>query len=159
MRILTKLSFLGLLVSAVFFIASCGDGGGGSPATAQNTRTFNATLSLAQEVPAPVTPTGAVPSGSGSATLDTVTRVLAGSFTTTNVVNATAAHIHDGDAGVAGPVVIPLTQSTPGTWSVPANTVLTDAQSAQLQAGGYYVNVHTTLNATGEIRGQLIPAN
>ncbi|HXE97969.1 MAG TPA: CHRD domain-containing protein, partial [Dongiaceae bacterium] len=41
--------------------------------------------------------------------------------------------------------------------TVPANTVLTDAQIARLQAGGYYVNVHTALNPSGEIRGQLNP--
>ena len=38
---------------------------------------------------------------------------------------------------------------------VPANSVLTDAQIARLKAGGFYINVHTTLNPAGEIRGQL----
>ena len=97
------------------------------------------------------------PSGIGSVTLDPVTKILTGSFNTTNVVSATAAHIHDGDVGVAGPVVVPLEQSSVGSamWVVPANTILTDAQIARLQAGGFYVNVHTTLNPTGEIRGQL----
>jgi hypothetical protein len=159
MRILNKLSFLGILVSAVFFLASCG-GDGGSPPATPNLKTFNATLTLAQEIPAPVTPTGATPSGSGSITLDLTTKTITGSFTTTNVVGATAAHIHDGDTGVAGPVIIGLAQTTPGVWGVPAIArALTDAEIARLQAGGYYVNVHTTLNATGEIRGQLVPAN
>jgi hypothetical protein len=120
---------------------------------------FNAALTLAQEVPVPTIPVGATPSGSGSATLDPVTKVLTGSFTTTNVVSATLAHIHDGDIGVAGAVVIPLTQTPAGSgiWVVPAGTTLTDPQIARLRAGGYYVNVHTTLNGGGEIRGQLLP--
>lgn len=128
MRILNKISIIGVLLSALFYLGACGSSG-----------------------------TSAVnPTGSGSATLDPVTKVLIGSFTTTNVVSPTAAHIHDGNTGVAGPVVIPLTLTLPGTWTIPANTVLTDAQIARLQANGYYVNVHTTLNPAGEIRGQLL---
>jgi hypothetical protein len=130
MKYLSRLSFIGILASAVFYLVSCGGGGGGSSAPA--------------------------PTGSGSITLDPVTKVITGSFVTQNVVNATLAHIHDGDVGVAGPVVVALVQNPTGTWNVPANTVLTDAQIARLQAGGYYVNVHTQLNPNGEIRGQLI---
>lgn len=131
MKILKKLSVVLALLTSVLLVVSCGGGGGGSTA----------------------------PSGSGSITLDPVTKVLTGSFTTTNVANATGAHIHDGNVGVAGPIVVPLLQSPAGsgTWTVPANTVLTDAQIARLQASGHYVNVHTTLNPAGEIRGQLIP--
>jgi hypothetical protein len=133
MRTLSKLSLIGLLVFAVLVLASCGGGGGGGMT---------------------ITPTG-----SGSLTLDPVTKVITGSFTTMNVTNATLAHIHDGNVGVEGPVVVPLVQATPGTWTVPANTVLTDAQIARLQADGYYVNVHTTQNPNGEIRGQLIASS
>ena|SRR6185369_3180108 len=134
MKILKKWSVVLILLTAVMLVVSCGGGGGGSV-------------------------TSTAPSGSGSLTLDPVTKVISGSFTTTNVVNATLAHIHDGNIGVAGPVVVPLQQSSPGsaTWMVPANSVLTDAQIARLQAGGYYVNVHTALNPAGEIRGQLNP--
>jgi CHRD domain-containing protein len=132
MKVLKKWSVVLTLLTAVMLVVSCGGGGGGSA-------------------------TSTAPGGSGSITLDPVTKVISGSFTTTNVVNATLAHIHDGNIGVAGPVVVALQQSTPGTWTVPANSVLTDAQIARLQAGGYYVNVHTALNPAGEIRGQLNP--
>jgi hypothetical protein len=135
MRFFSKLSLIGFLVSVVFGLASCGGGGGGGGA--------------------PVI----TPSGSGSITLDPVTKVIAGSFTTVNVTNATSAHIHDGNVGVEGPIVIGLLETTPGTWMVPANTVLNDAQIARLQAGGYYVNVHTTQNPNGEIRGQLMASS
>ena len=132
MRILNKISVVGVLLSAVFYLGSCGGGSGASSVS---------------------------PTGSGSVTLDPVTKLITGSFATMTVVNATAAHIHDGDVGVAGPVVVPLTQSSPGTWTVPANTALSDAQIARLQAGGYYVNVHTVLNPLGEIRGQLVASS
>ena len=127
MKTLTKSSILGLLVSTVFYLVSCG-GGGGSAVT---------------------------PTGSGTFTFDPVTKVISGSITVMNIANTTAAHIHDGNVGVDGPVVVGLVESPPATWSVPANTILTDAQIARLQAGGYYVNVHTTQNPNGEIRGQL----
>jgi hypothetical protein len=131
MKILKKFSVVITLLAIVMLMASCGGGGGGS----------------------------ATPSGSGSITLDPVTKAISGSFTTNNVVNAGSAHIHDGNVGVAGPIVITLLQSSTGsaTWMVPANTTLNDSQIARLQAGGYYVNVHTALNPAGEIRGQLTP--
>lgn len=135
MRILNKISVIGVLLSALFYIGACGS------SSSNGTSIIN-------------------PSGSGSVTLDPVTKTLTGFFTTTNVANATLAHIHDGDVGVAGPIVVPLVQSAPGTWSVPATSApLTDPQIARLRAGGYYVNIHTVLNPAGEIRGQLVASS
>jgi hypothetical protein len=152
MRILNKMSIVGVLLSAVFYLGSCGGSSGGGTTASANL--FTANLTVAQEVPAP----SFLPTGSGTVTLDPVTKVLTGSFITVNLANATLAHIHDGDVGVAGAVVVPLTQSAAGsaTWVVPASTVLTDPQILRLQAGGYYVNIHTTQNPSGEIRGQLV---
>jgi hypothetical protein len=151
MRILDNISKIGVLLAAVFYLGACG--GSSSSGTSASANTFTASLTVAQEVPAP----SFLPTGSGSVTLDPVTKVLTGSFTTVNLANATLAHIHVGSVGVAGGVVVPLTQSAAGsaTWVVPASTVLTDAQIALLQAGSYYVNIHTTQNPSGEIRGQL----
>jgi hypothetical protein len=68
----------------------------------------------------------------------------------------TAVHIHDGDIGVnTQDIVATLTQTSPGVWTVPA-TPLTDARVARFRAAGFYVNVHTSANADGEIRGQLM---
>ena len=36
------------------------------------------------------------------------------------------------------------------------SATLTDAQTADLAAGKWYVNVHTAANKDGEIRGQLV---
>jgi hypothetical protein len=33
---------------------------------------------------------------------------------------------------------------------------LTDAQAADLQAGRWYINIHTAANRGGEIRGQVV---
>jgi len=35
------------------------------------------------------------------------------------------------------------------------SAALTDAQSADLLAGRYYINIHTAANPAGEIRGQV----
>ena len=68
---------------------------------------------------------------------------------------ATAAHFHGPaepgkSAGVA--VAIPNATSSPAEGSA----TLTDAQAADLEAGKYYVNVHTAANPGGEIRGQVM---
>jgi hypothetical protein len=82
-----------------------------------------------------------------------------GSLTFTGLTsNATAAHIHQGAAGVNGPVIVPLAGgagATAGTWSVPAGTFLTASQLNVLKVGGLYANVHTVNNPAGEIRGQI----
>jgi hypothetical protein len=36
---------------------------------------------------------------------------------------------------------------------------LTDQQVTDLMAGQWYFNVHTVQNPSGEIRGQVLPAN
>ena len=38
---------------------------------------------------------------------------------------------------------------------IKGSATLTDAQAADLEAGKYYVNVHTAANKDGEIRGQI----
>lgn len=71
---------------------------------------------------------------------------------------ATAAHIHMGTVGNAGPVQVPLCGAgTPQgcTDGVRTPLNLTNAQLNRIKAGQYYVNVHTAQNPPGEIRGQL----
>jgi hypothetical protein len=41
---------------------------------------------------------------------------------------------------------------------IKGSATLTDAQIAQLEAGKWYVNIHTDANKGGEIRGQLVRA-
>lgn len=76
----------------------------------------------------------------------------------------TAAHFHNGAAGVNGPVVKTLTPLfvqegesyvAQGVWTSSDAEPLTPALVAELLNGNIYVNAHTTGFPTGEIRGQL----
>jgi len=85
---------------------------------------------------------------------------ISGFVKTSGIVNATAAHIHQGPPGPAGPVIVPIAETSPGSglWVVPDTATLTPAQAASFNAGNLYYNVHTTLNPGGEIRGPILPA-
>jgi hypothetical protein len=76
---------------------------------------------------------------------------------TAPTLQAMAAHIHVGAPGVNGPVIVPLTGSAGGVWSVPAGAKLTPEQMDAYKAGNLYVNVHTPEHKGGEIRTQLKP--
>ncbi len=76
---------------------------------------------------------------------------------TAPTLQAMAAHIHVGAPGANGPVIIPLTGSAGGVWSVPAGAKLTAEQMDAYKAGNLYVNVHTPEHKGGEIRTQLKP--
>lgn len=76
----------------------------------------------------------------------------------------TSAHIHYGDAGVSGPVVLPFTMLTLGSsftamdyQAAPGAPVSFDAFMQEFLAGRAYINVHTTSCPNGEIRGQIVP--
>ncbi len=120
-----------------------------------NQRLRFAALSGANEVPA-VTTTA---SGSGVLSLNPTTLQVRGFIKTTGIT-ATAAHIHQAAAGVAGPVIVPLTQTPPGSgiWVVPAGSLLTAAQADAFNTNGLYFNAHSATNAGGEIRGQILGA-
>jgi hypothetical protein len=115
-----------------------------------NRKIGNATLSGAQEVPA----NASAASGTGMLAVDPNTRALSGQVTTTGVVG-TVAHIHAGAVGANGGVAVALSETSPGVWSVPANTVLTVDQYKAFQEGGLYFNVHSAAFPGGEIRGQI----
>ena len=130
-----------------------GGGGTGTPAAGGGTpaaTVFTTNLSGDQEVPPVVT--GAT--GVGTLSVETGTRNVSGGIVLDGMT-ATVAHIHVGEPGVAGPVTITLVESSPGTWTIPAGTTLTQEQADALAAGNLYWNAHTTANATGEIRGQI----
>ena len=116
----------------------------------QETTTFSAALSGTQEVPRnPSTATGI-----GTLALDLPSRTIRGNIVIAGMT-ATAAHIHVAEAGVNGPVIVDLIQTSPGTWSVPLGATLTEAQAAALSAGGLYFNAHSVAFPGGEIRGQI----
>ena len=94
--------------------------------------------------------------GKGTATLtfDTTKKKLSWNVKYSGLSGpATAAHIHGPAAkGENADPVIPFKKvKSP----IKGTATLTDAQAADLEAGKYYVNVHTKANAGGEIRGQI----
>ncbi len=65
----------------------------------------------------------------------------------------TSAHLHTGAAGATGGVAIDLTSMISG--NTISGEVNPSAFLADLKAGNIYINIHTSANAGGEIRGQL----
>jgi hypothetical protein len=92
--------------------------------------------------------------GTGSFTLDPMTKVLSYTVTYENLSGpAIAAHIHGPAAvGANAGVVVPFANAAS---PITGTATLTDAQIAELTAGMYYVNIHTAANKGGEIRGQI----
>jgi hypothetical protein len=113
---------------------------------------FQVNLSAAQEVPAPDV-AGHTPVGTATLTLEDDLSVEYHVTVQDLTGAATLAHIHQGQPGMPGPVVVPLDQTTLEGTTRP----LTDAEVRALFAGDLYVNVHTAQNPAGEIRGQIVP--
>ncbi|MDB5460893.1 MAG: hypothetical protein JWO72_2634 [Caulobacteraceae bacterium] len=113
---------------------------------------YMAMLDGASEVPAHAVP------GKGMATaqLDTATKTLTYKVDFSGLTGpATMAHFHGPAlAGANAPPVVVI--ATPVTSGVTGSKVLTDAEIADLNAGKWYVNVHTDANKPGEIRGQVM---
>ena len=112
---------------------------------------FSAKLNSRQETPSPRgEPVRAGGSFSAKLTGTTLTWKLTFSHLSGKAI---AAHIHLGKKGKAGPVALAL--CGPCRSGQKGSGLLTHAQFARVEAGTAYVNVHTTKNAGGEIRGQL----
>lgn len=113
---------------------------------------FIATLSGTSEVP----PVQVPASGKLTAKLDPQSHQLTYTLTYANLsAPPTAAHFHGPaspgqNAGVQLPIEPPF--SSPATGTVK----LSEQQQADLQAGKWYVNVHTQAHPGGEIRGQVL---
>ena len=132
-------------------LAACSSGGDDDVPLSTSTA-LSASMSGDQENPP--TATGAL--GMGTLSLATPSLAVTGSITLSGMT-ATAAHVHVGDIGVNGPVIVPMVETGAGSgvWSVPAGSTLTAAQATAFTAGGLYFNAHTSENPGGEIRGQI----
>lgn len=137
---------------AVFFllagIVSCTNDDDPTPTPNPNV-TFKATLNGASESP----PNASTATGMATLTFNTTTKIFTISVTHTIAV-PTNGHIHKGAIGVNGSPVFPFTSFTS---PINFTSIALDAsQEADLNAGLYYVNIHTAAYPGGEIRGQLI---
>ncbi len=117
---------------------------------------FEARLAGASEVP----PVASSATGHAIMALNSTATALAYRVLVEDIAGVTASHIHRGSAGVNGPVIVPLFTGV-GTFD-PDNPIsgmvpMDSARVFALLQGDYYVNVHTSANPSGEIRGQLEP--
>jgi hypothetical protein len=120
-----------------------------------NNPTFTVGLSPTQLIPAP--PAGA--SGTASLSAHLGSGSLAGTVTLSGVT-ASAVSINEGFAGDSGSALVTLTASgTAGEWQVPAGTLLTADQVSALMRGGMHVLAVSAARPSGEVRGQITPAN
>ena len=151
-KTMTHLMRASLLATAVAF-AGCASNSMSSmdKPMAMTGQTFRATLSGAAEVPANAT------GGTGTlqASYDKSSSVLKWTLTYSGLTGpATMAHFHGpampgSNAGVVVPFPSPASP-------IEGQATLTPAQSADLLAGKWYVNVHTAQHPGGEIRGQVL---
>jgi hypothetical protein len=136
---------------------------------------FTATLTGGAERPNPVTTTatGTATFTVNAARTQITYTVRAANLATGGGQQITACHIHAGSTSAAGPVIVTLcTPNQPGVTAeaeIASGTIAegTDASTKGsspigidallllLVSGDAYVNVHTTANAGGEIRGQI----
>ncbi|HEX2723072.1 MAG TPA: CHRD domain-containing protein [Gemmatimonadaceae bacterium] len=150
-------------IAAVLTFSAAACGGGSSIGGLDIEQSYQVALTAASEVPAPkaTTATGTVQIVVFPGSIDFL-------LSASNITGITMAHIHNGAPGVAGPIVVTLfLPSTPtgavnsvfasGTLTaanLPAGVTLGSLKDLLL-SGNAYVNVHTTANPTGEIRGQI----
>ena len=140
----------------------------GAAAQAQ-TITFTANLHGGNEVP------GVSTGSAGTAVVTWNTTTKAGTYRV-DVYNmpvaTTASHIHAGAAGVNGPVIVNFTVPAGGIsndYALSGTFGCTDVVvrapqginscedfEQAIMLGNTYVNVHSTVNGGGEIRGQLV---
>jgi hypothetical protein len=158
---LSRFSTRVLAAVALLAGAACGDDPTGTDADE-----FEATLTGAAERPNPVTTTA---TGTASIDINDSNSTIDFSVSVTGLVNPTLAHIHVGGVDVAGPPVVDLLPTPPaaGSFTGVLNSgtitavMITGGETfatlvAKIRSGEAYINVHTTANPGGEIRGQLV---
>ena len=146
-------SWTPLLAFFSFFIfSSCENDDNGN---VNATYKISGDASGSQEVP--VISTAAA--GTLTGNYDSGTNILDYTITWTGLSgNVNDAHLHGpAVAGANAGVIHPLTITTNGTTGIISGTVtLADSTEAHLLGGKLYYNLHTTLNPSGEIRGQIV---
>lgn len=145
-----KLSYRFLLVLALVALLSAA----ALPVLAHGGRPLSAVLSGPNEVPVSGDPDG---SGMAHVTLNQGQGEVCFYIQVADItLPARAAHIHIGEAGVPGPVVVGL--AAPGEDGVATGCVSADPdliKDIRQNPGNYYVNVHNTDYPGGAVRGQL----
>jgi hypothetical protein len=116
---------------------------------------LTATLDQAQEIPTPLPVPGA--SGSAAMTFDTDENLLSWNIAFSGLSDTPIlAHFHGAaPAGATAPVQVDIAAISGLNSPLIGSATLTEQQESDLLAGLWYINIHTNLNPTGEIRGQV----
>ena len=114
---------------------------------------FTATLSGGAEVPGPGDPDGW---GRASIVINDATNTICTDLEVRDIGNVTAAHIHRGASGVAGPPVVNLDPPDDNDSDDCDNVDDALVDEIRTNPRGFYVNVHTDDYPDGAIRGQLM---
>jgi hypothetical protein len=127
-----------------------------SSAVQADTVALKANLQPSSEVPPRVS------KGHGilDATFDTDTKLLTWTATYAELSGpVTMAHFHGpAPVGQNGKVQVPVDKKALAS-PMTGQATLSEQQVVDLMAGQWYFNIHTQENPTGEIRGQVMPAN
>lgn len=140
-----KRSLVVAATAALTVITAIGLAGSASAAVTN----LHADLTGAEEFPA----NGSTYTGTADITVDDVTNQVCATYTMDNPGSdpTTAAHIHTGAAGVAGPALLDFSAGS-GT-CVPAAPA--DVAAILAAPAGFYFNIHTQTFPGGGARGQL----
>jgi hypothetical protein len=128
--------------------------GAAAAGSAKSIYTYKAKMVAASAIPKPKAPASARGLFTGTVTEGGTSRTLTWKLTFSRLSGkAVAAHIHRGKTGIAGAVVLPL--CGPCTSGQTGRVTISKDVADTLEGGRAYVNVHTTKNPAGEIRGQV----
>ena len=94
------------------------------------------------------------PDGRGTAEIKIAGSQVCWQFKLSRIAAPSAAHIHRGAAGAAGPIVVPLggAYKSKGCIAAPSAAI---ARQIAARPSAYYVNVHNAKYPGGALRGQL----
>lgn len=138
------------LLASVLALTACN-----SAPMSSGTHTMVSSLSGAGEVPL----VNSAGTGTAEVSYNIDTHLLRWTVTYSGLSGpVTGGHFHGpAMAGQNAPVALPFT----GTMASPisGSVILTPAQTSELLAGKWYVNLHTAANPGGEIRGQVATGN
>lgn len=154
-----------VIVALALGMAACGDDDDDVEDSARRTATtlaerveqttrLKATLTGGAEVPSPGDPDA---TGTATVNVDVTKREVCYEVAVQKIDRPTGLHIHEGEAGKNGDVVVPFTTPTASDTSTTGCANVDAALLGRLTAnpGNFYVNVHTTTYPQGAARGQL----
>ena len=155
----------GLIAALALAMVGCGDEADEAEDAARDTATtiasavenatrLKATLTGNTEVPGPGDADG---TGTATVNIDVSKRELCYEVSVQKIDRPTGMHIHEGESGKAGDVVLPLTTPTATDTTTRGCSNVDAALMGRLTATPqrFYVNVHSDRHPQGAVRGQL----